>query len=120
MSPTLIPYHQKFYLEYRVAVGYAKQDPGDAWPSFKTLEEWEPLKSTKMDTCARVVAHYLSDDNIQDVTFVAGCPVFPELVKTHKDQLRQTRRIIIYAEFSSMAPLLQNVCIHRLCPFFRN
>jgi len=78
-------------------------------PSFKTLEEWEPLKSTKMDTCARVVAHYLTDDNVEDVTFTDGRPVFPELVRTGKDQIRQTRRIIIYAEFSSMAPLFQNV-----------
>ena len=87
-------------------------------PSFKTLQEWEPLKSTKMDTCARVVAHYLTDDNVQDVTFADGRPVFPELVKTRKDQIRQTRRIIIYAEFSSMAPLFQNVSTLRLCQFF--
>ncbi|KAF9441652.1 hypothetical protein P691DRAFT_683240 [Macrolepiota fuliginosa MF-IS2] len=99
---------KKFYLEYRTAVGYAKEDPADPWPLFKSLEEWEPVKSTKMDVCARVCKHYLTHDDMEDVTFVDGVPVFPESAATGKE-IRRNRRVIIYAEFSSMAPLLQNV-----------
>ncbi|RDB19056.1 Transcription regulatory protein SNF2 [Hypsizygus marmoreus] len=100
---------KKFYLEYRTAVGYAKENPADLWPSFKTLEEWEPVKSTKMDVCAQICSHYLTHDDVEDVAFVEGKPVFPEIVAIPGKEVLKTRRIIIYSEFSSMAPLLQNV-----------
>jgi len=72
------------------------------------------MKSTKMDTCARLVRHYLSDDNVEDVTFVDGEAVFPESTTETTVPKAQMRRIIIYSEFSSMAPLLQNVSTSRL------
>lgn len=103
---------QKFYLEYRTAVGYAKEDPAALWPTFGSLEEWMPAKSTKMDVCGRICAHYLTHDDVEDVKFEDGKPVFPLVPAIPEDKLKRTRRIIIYAEFPSMAPLLQNVCTY--------
>ncbi|KAF8054476.1 P-loop containing nucleoside triphosphate hydrolase protein [Lyophyllum atratum] len=99
----------RFYLEYRTAVGFAKEDPDSPWPSFKTLQEWAPVKSTKMEVCAEICKHYLSRDDVGDVTFANGVPVFPDIPANLAEKIRQNRRIIIYSEFSSMAPLLQNV-----------
>lgn len=64
---------KKFYLEYRTAVGYAKDDPSAIWPSFETLKDWKEVKSTKMDICAQLCAHYLTHDQVEDVSFVDGC-----------------------------------------------
>lgn len=63
-----------------------------------------------MDVCVRICKHYLSDDKVADVTFVDGQPVFPEVASGLDRQ--QTRRIIIYSEFTSMAPLFQSVRVH--------
>lgn len=101
---------QIFYLEYRTAVGYAKLKPDDPWPTFNTRKEWKALKSTKMDTCALICKYYLLHDDVEPITFEDGELM---LTKPPPDILngpRSTRRIIIYAEFSTMAPLLQNVC----------
>jgi hypothetical protein len=59
-----------------MAVGYAKEDSTTIWPSFKTLNEWRPVKSMKMDVCAKLCAHYLTHDKVEDVSFVDGQPVF--------------------------------------------
>jgi len=64
-----------------------------------------------MDVCAQICAHYLTHDDIDDVSFIDGQPVFPTTAASPKGQVRRTRRIIIYSEFASMAPLFQNVCI---------
>lgn len=76
---------QKFYLEYYLAVRYVKKDAANLWPTFKSLEEWEPLKSMKMDTCVKLCKHYLMHDNVSNVTFEEGKPVFPSLMhQSHK------------------------------------
>ncbi|KAF8074473.1 P-loop containing nucleoside triphosphate hydrolase protein [Lyophyllum atratum] len=100
---------RRFYLEYRTAVGFSKEDPAAPFPSFRSLAEWLPVKSTKMEVTAQVCKHYLRDDSVGDVEFVDGHPVFPDIPDIPPDRVQQKRRIIIYAEFSSMAPLLQNV-----------
>ncbi|KAF5347354.1 hypothetical protein D9756_010005 [Leucocoprinus leucothites] len=91
------------------AVGYAKEDPSDTFPTFKSLDEWEQSKSTKMDICARVCAHYLTHDDVEDVKFENGQAVFPTVTMEQGRDYPRQRRIIIYAEFTSMAPLLRNV-----------
>ncbi|KAJ3557756.1 hypothetical protein NP233_g11663 [Leucocoprinus birnbaumii] len=99
-----------FYLEYRITVTFARRE-GDTGPLpvFKTLEEWYPEKSTKMDACGRITAHYLLDDRVPDVICEDGEIMFPDVPQEFKDHPLQTRRIIIYSEFPSMTPLLQNV-----------
>jgi TATA-binding protein-associated factor len=92
-----------------LAVAYAKEDASELTPRFTTLDEWEPLKSTKMDACARVCAHYLKHDHVDDVRFEEGELIFPDVLEIPGAKLPRRRRIIIYSEFPSMAPLLQNV-----------
>ncbi|KAF5359465.1 hypothetical protein D9756_003663 [Leucocoprinus leucothites] len=100
---------KQFYLEYRLAVGYAKDDSSSLLPTFRSLKEWQPRKSTKMDVCANICAHYLTDDRVGDVTFDGGDVSFPDIPGEFLTDPQQSRRIIIYAEFPSMTPLLQNV-----------
>jgi TATA-binding protein-associated factor len=90
-------------------VGYAKDDADSLWPTFRSLEEWEPVKSTKMEILAQICAHYLSHDDVKDVIFEDGRPVFPPTPEVTDAKTQKTRRIIVYGEFPSMAPLLQNV-----------
>ncbi|KXN82140.1 SWI/SNF-related matrix-associated actin-dependent regulator [Leucoagaricus sp. SymC.cos] len=102
-------YTKKFYLEYRTAVGFAKPDPADPWPTIKSLEDWEPVKSTKMTVCAQLCKYYLTHDDVPDVDFVDGEPVFPDIPQLPSGDVKRTRRLIVYAEFASMQPLLQDV-----------
>lgn len=62
-----------------------------------------------MDVCARICKHYLTHDDIGDVSFEDGQPVFPDFDFQLGKTYTKARRIIIYSEFSSMAPLIQNV-----------
>ncbi|KAF8514105.1 hypothetical protein BU17DRAFT_68522 [Hysterangium stoloniferum] len=60
-----------------------------------TLGDWEPVKSTKMDVCAKICKHYLFDNNIPDVEFNEGVPIFPGLEVPSQIM---NRRIFIYSE----------------------
>lgn len=62
-----------------------------------------------MDLCARLCRHYLSHDDVDDVSFMNGQAEFPQLEFVPGTTYHKNRRIIIYSEFSSMHPLLQNV-----------
>ncbi|KAF8522952.1 hypothetical protein BU17DRAFT_44313 [Hysterangium stoloniferum] len=86
---------QKFYYEYRSAVSYAQEDTEVWLPEFQTLGDWEPAKSTKMDVCAKICEHYLSDNNIPDVEFNEGVHIFPGLEVPSQIM---NRRILIYSE----------------------
>ncbi|KAJ3560425.1 hypothetical protein NP233_g10845 [Leucocoprinus birnbaumii] len=100
---------RNFYLEYRTAVGFANDNPGNPLPKFNTLAEWEELKSTKMDVCAKICSHLLIHDDVEDVKFENGEALIPVVEIDPKKPVTRKRRIIIYSEFTSMAPLLQNV-----------
>jgi len=101
---------KKFYHEYRKAVSYAQDNPDDPLPVFTSLSEWEPVKSTKMDVCVRICKHYLSCDDILNVEFVDGSPVFPELPPTEAPKpFTANRKILIYSESPNVTTLLQNV-----------
>jgi hypothetical protein len=92
-----------------LAVAYAKEDADELTPRFNTLDQWEPVKSTKMDACARICVHYLKHDDVDDVNFDEGQLIFPDVRDIPGAKLSRRRQIIIYSEFPSMAPLLQNV-----------
>lgn len=98
---------KKFYLEYQMATGYAKDDPDEEILNFTTLQEWQSKKSTKMDVCARICQHLLSGDGAPNVEFKGGIPMFP-LVKQVSGDL--TDQILIYQEFLCLCDLLKQVC----------
>lgn len=79
-------------------------------PTFKTLDEWEPVKSTKMDVCAKLCQYYLQRDDVPDVEFKDGRPIFPKIRLPQPGQvITQNRKLLIFAEFPSMTGLLRNV-----------
>ncbi|THV02122.1 hypothetical protein K435DRAFT_853107 [Dendrothele bispora CBS 962.96] len=58
-----------FYLEYRLAIAYAKLHSDSPPPVFESIEEWEPIQSSKMTLAAKLCRHYLQADNVGDVKF---------------------------------------------------
>jgi hypothetical protein len=93
-------------------VGFAKRD-GEEIPTFKTLEQWDALKSTKMDACARICRHLLSRDDAPAIIFKDGEAIFPTIPPHQQSRTRiyQETKILIYQEFTSLGPLLLNVSI---------
>ena len=101
---------KKFYLEYRMAVGYAKDSLDEDIPDFRTLEEWEKKKSTKMDLCAQICRYTLQRDDAPEVEFKDGKAAFTALPPLSQGQIAsQETRILIYQEFPSLGRLLRNV-----------
>lgn len=108
---------RSFYIEYRISVGFARDESrGDSSiPTFTTLEQWEPVKSTKMDTCAKICQHILTRDDVPTVTFKDGKAIFPK-INPHPlpGGGKMETKILIYQEFTSLRPLLRNVTLHYL------
>ena len=78
------------------------------FPEFKSLQEWEPLKSTKMDTCARICRHMLTRDDVPPIIFEEGQAKFPQIPPSpHPPKMES--KILIYQEFTSLRPLLSKV-----------
>ncbi|KAG6839498.1 hypothetical protein C0991_002138, partial [Blastosporella zonata] len=98
-----------FYNDYRVSIVWEKENPGDPYPTFKDLAEWQPVKTTKLDVAARVCQHYVSRDDVEDVQFVDGLPVFPVRSAVPGETISCSRRIIMFAHFSSMAAFIKNI-----------
>ena len=104
-----------------MALGYPKESEHSEIPTFKTLAEWEPKKSTEFDVCAAVCRHLLTQDDAPDVEFVDGIAIYPPLPEHPTIQgARRHRRILIYQEFSSMSNLLQNVSLSSCSPNLRS
>ncbi|KAK1233548.1 hypothetical protein PQX77_003294 [Marasmius sp. AFHP31] len=99
----------RFYHDYRMGVLYAKANPNAPNPRFKTLEEWEPVKSTKIDTCVRIIQHYLSHDNIDD-PFMTSDIRYPDPPRVETGQNPpQKRKILVYAGFPSRWSILRDI-----------
>lgn len=93
-----------------MCIGFARYNLEDAIPEFKTLEAWEEQKSTKIDICAKMCRHLLSDDNAPKMLFENGSVMFPPIPATQpREKVSQTVKILIYQEFPSLGPLLRNV-----------
>lgn len=112
---------RNFYLDYRISVGYAKDESEDDKdgirvlpPKFLSLQDWEPKKSTKMDTCAKICQHMLARDDVPDVIFKEGQAIFPPIPPTPPGGGKKETKILIYQEFTSLRPLLRNVTLHHL------
>lgn len=97
-----------FYLEYRLALGYAPEsgDVADVTPIL-SLADWEKTKSTKMDACAQICRHLLADDNVPTPFAENGQLILPTYVMP--EHPTRTNRIVIYQEFVSRSQILQNV-----------
>lgn len=99
-----------FYYEYRLTVNYARSNPNDDIPVFKTLGEWEALKSTKLDTAAQLCRYFLVGDDLPFPTFSEGSVTFPAIPPVNQgDTRKQETKVVIFMEFPSMLPLFVNV-----------
>lgn len=113
---------QKFYLEGRTKVAFPNHTT-PIYPVVATLEEWNGVRSSKVDLLVKLLHHHLLDDKHQQVDWVdvdglsvpmwrdaGGCPMEggPREVDTSLMTLG-TRKILIYHEFPMMAPLLVSV-----------
>jgi TATA-binding protein-associated factor len=79
-------------------------------PSFTTLQDWELVKSTKMDVCAKICQHYLSHDDIPDMEFVDGYVMFPAIPAMQiQAPFTIECKILIYSELPSVTVLLMNI-----------
>jgi TATA-binding protein-associated factor len=107
---------KKFYLEYRMATGYAKDDPNKPIPIINNMEEWDKCKSTKMDVCAKICQHLLTRDDAPDVEFEEGVPIFPPFPDFLEGiEVPKKNRILIYQEFPSLGGLLRQVSTLGFC-----
>jgi hypothetical protein len=107
---------KKFYLEYRMATGYAKDDPNEHIPKFNNIEEWDKCKSTKMDVCTKICQHLLTRDDALDVEFQEGVPIFPPFPDSVEGiAVPRKNRILIYQEFPSLGGLLRQVSTFGIC-----
>ncbi|KAF8808358.1 hypothetical protein BYT27DRAFT_7097080 [Phlegmacium glaucopus] len=102
---------RSFYIEYRMSVGFARESPDTPIPSFATLQDWEAVKSTKMDTCAQICRHLLTRDDAPPINFEEGKAIFPPMPPSPQGGKKplQEKKILIYQEFTSLGPLLLNV-----------
>ncbi|KAG1718438.1 P-loop containing nucleoside triphosphate hydrolase protein, partial [Suillus lakei] len=114
---------QKFYLDGRTKVVFPHhQSP--TYPVVKSLDEWDTLRSTKVDTLIKLLAWHLESDdhatfNIEEDTakdeipppsnqLADTPPARPnaEYIAMPDLMTRGTRKILVYIEFPMMAPLL--------------
>lgn len=105
-----------FYIEYRTSVMFAREDPEDAIPHFHSLEEWEPVKSTKLDTAARLCQYFLQRDGLLVPTFTDGRVHFPPLPPINEETATNDGKIVVFTEFPSMISLFINVSLCFLHP----
>lgn len=106
-------------MEYRLSVAYAKTDPASPDPVFETFADWKQAKSTKMDVCAQICKYYLYRDDVPDVSFVDGKPVFAPVGRfSEKQGHTRNRKILIYSEFPSVTGLLRKVGVGVFFSFF--
>ena len=113
MSPKLAT--RGFYIEYRTSVMFARENPEDTIPYFNSLEEWEPVKSTKLDTAARLCQYFLQQDGLPIPTFADGGVHFPSVSLVDEVKATKDLKIVVFTEFSSMIGLFINVSLH--CAF---
>ena len=89
---------------------YPRRSLTEKIPLFKSFEEWQNRKSTKIDACARMCRHLLSRDDAPDMIFQDGQIIFPDVPQSLPgEEVSQDRKILIYQEFPSLGPLLRNV-----------
>lgn len=101
-----------FYMEYRTSVVYARENPDDELPVFKSLDEWLQVKSTKVDTAARLCRYLLTRDDLPPPEFKDGTIHIPKIPAVRANQpVTQDCKIVVFAEFPSMVSLFQNVSL---------
>lgn len=99
-----------FYLRSRLGATYPRLSLTDKIPRFKTMEEWQKAKSTKVDILARMCLHLLSRDDAPAMAFKDGGVVFPPVsAPAPGERISQKMKILVYQEFPSFGPMVRDV-----------
>ena len=88
---------------------FARENPEETIPHFASLEEWEPVKSTKLDTAARLCQYFLQRDGLPVPTFADGRVYYPPLPPADEESVTNEGKIVVFTEFPSMIDLFINV-----------
>ena len=91
---------------------FARENPEDTIPYFNSLEEWEPVKSTKLDTAARLCQYFLQRDGLYIPTFADGRVHFPPVSPVDEVNATKDLKIVVFTEFPSMIGLFINVSLY--------
>lgn len=92
----------------------AREDPSQPIPVFKSLEEWTPVRSTKIHNLVGITKHFLMRDDMPCVDFVDGEVVYPP-APTTPDFTRDVK-VLVYQDFTCFTPLVKNVS--QVAPLF--
>ncbi|KAJ2932839.1 hypothetical protein H1R20_g4266, partial [Candolleomyces eurysporus] len=95
---------ESFWSNERMSVTFPREDMSAPIPRFTSYRMWEPKKTTKVDTTARLAAYLLSSDAAPRPTVVDGALVLPEIDLTQAGP--RTRKILIYQEWAIFLQLL--------------
>ena len=88
---------------------FARENAEETIPHFTSLEEWEPVKSTKLDTAARLCQYFLQRDGLPVPTFANGQVIYPPLPPVDEEIVTNEGKIVVFTEFPSMIGLFVNV-----------
>jgi hypothetical protein len=103
---------QAFFIHYRTLISYPWPERDDnseqlAWPTFKTLGDWEKKPSTKLQTAINIIVHFLGHDNASHPTQdVHGNMIYPDYPNTSPGFLW---KILMYGEYPMMAETICTV-----------
>lgn len=95
----------------------AIEDPDEPLPDLIYMEDWDAIKSTKLDAFAKICSHYLARDDVDQISFVDGELVVPAISADSAKVYTRTRRVCAYLEFVRYKPLVEQVSMsisHRL------
>ena len=102
-----------------MAVTFPRQDTSAPVPRFTSFRQWEPVKSTKIDSAAKLVQHLLQSDNAPPPIIEGGRIQFPPIPAPAAGQQHpKTRKILIYQEFAFYSQLLLYVSRPHIFFFF--
>ncbi|KAJ2914050.1 hypothetical protein MD484_g6375, partial [Candolleomyces efflorescens] len=96
-----------FYIEHRMGVTFARADPSEPIPVFKSIEEWETQLSTKIDNLVTISIHFLTRDDMPMVSSENGLVIYPRAPTTVG--FTRNTKILIYQEFPSNTALVRNI-----------
>jgi Helicase conserved C-terminal domain len=115
----LIHPSQTFYLEYRVALGWAGETEARDHPErfFKSQKDWLENGGSKMVAAVRIAAHLLSRDDAPPIIFDGEggfeIPPLPDILD-RSDVPGKTRKILVYQQW----PIQSRLLIHVSFPSF--
>jgi hypothetical protein len=103
-------FSSSFYLPSRMGATYPRLSLKDKIPRFKSMDDWESHKTTKVDICARMCSHLLSRDDAPSMIFEDGTVIFPEVpAPMPGERVSQELKLLVYEDFASLGPLVQDV-----------